>query len=184
MEENKTPPTFTWTGYGDVTPLPTDYSPKYLEGRWKINDSKISAYITKHLDFEYFYQWMRYVSPEHHRTEPFDYRGIPAELEPFFHEYIKEAISRKIKPDSLQLDERILKDFDNDLALHLHRMASAAEQNYIAYDLRFYKELAYLLPGTQKLFFSAYKVRKGKSQGKPVHCVQQVGNVIAVFGKE
>ena len=130
MEENKTPPTFTWTGYGDVTPLPTDYSPKYLEGRWKINDSKISAYITKHLDFEYFYQWMRYVSPEHHRTEPFDYRGIPAELEPFFHEYIKEAISRKIKPDSLQLDERILKDFDNDLALHLHRMASAAEQNY------------------------------------------------------
>lgn len=130
MEEKKTPPTFSWIGRGDVTPLPTDYSPTYLEGKWKINNDTIAAYTTKHPDFDYFYQWMRYLFPDNTKSESFVHRGIPAELEPFFHEYINQAISQNINPNSLHLDSKSLKDFDKNLALHLHRMATDAEQNH------------------------------------------------------
>lgn len=91
MEEKKPSPTFFWKGAGDVTPLPTDYSTKYLEGKWNIHHDRIGEYITKHPDFDYLYQWMRYESPEFKKKESYKHRGIPAELEPFF-------VNMSIKP--------------------------------------------------------------------------------------
>lgn len=128
MEEKKPSPTFIWKGTGDVTPLPTDYSPKYLEGKWDINDDIIAAFTTKNPEFDYFYQWMRYVSPEAKRDEHYIHRGIPAELEPFFHEYICHAREQGVDPKSLQDKSDDLKFFDKSLALHLHHMASNAEE--------------------------------------------------------
>lgn len=130
MEVDNNSSTFDWINTTDVPPLPTDYSTSYLEGKWGIHHEKIGDNITKHPLFDYFYQWMRYVSPDATHKDPYLKRGIPAELEPFFHEYITEVQSQEIPCDSLENDQEVLKNFDKYFSLHLHRKAVTAEAEY------------------------------------------------------
>lgn len=127
MEVDNNSSTFDWINTTDVPSLPTDYSTSYLEGKWNLHHGKIGNYITKHPLFDYFYQWMRYVSPDATHKDPYVQRGIPAELEPFFHEFITEAQAQKITYDSLENDQEVLKSFDKHFSLHLHRKAVTAE---------------------------------------------------------
>lgn len=91
MDKKVKNPVFTWKSYGDSTPLPSDYSQNMLKEKWNRSRPLIKKEIANNPIFDDFYKWMRYCSPEIPHSDDYKARGVPAELEPFFHEYCMEA---------------------------------------------------------------------------------------------
>lgn len=128
MAEQNPNPTFQWRSQADKPALPTDYTPSSLEAAWGFHHGTIAKYITMHPTFDTFYQWMRYATKEDVGSSPYKHRGIPAELEPFFHAYLdflfpandSNKVSNKI---SINEQERLF-------SLNLYQKAVAAEKAY------------------------------------------------------
>lgn len=117
---------FVWKSLGDSTPLPTDYSQNMLKEKWNRSRPSINKEIANNPIFDDFYQWMRYCSPEQPHSDEYKARGVPAELEPFFHEYCMEA-DRSPQYDAL-LSGKVPSEFHHAFALHLHEKARVAEK--------------------------------------------------------
>lgn len=128
MAEQNPNPTFQWRSQADKPALPTDYTPSALAATWGFHHDTIAKYITMHPIFDPFYQWMRYANKEVVGSSPYKHRGIPAELEPFFHAYLDflfpaNEASKVNNKTSINEQARLF-------SLNLYQKAVAAEKAY------------------------------------------------------
>ena len=128
MEEQKSNPTFMWRSLEDKPSLPTDYSPSALEAAWGFHHTTIANYITTDPIFDLFYQWMRYATIDVVGSSPYTHRGIPAELEPFFHAYLDFLLPSN-EPRRINSKTSIA-ELEHLFSLSLYQKAVAAEKSY------------------------------------------------------
>lgn len=124
---------FVWRSYSDTMPFPLDYSMADLKKLWKVNREDITAYTADSPLFQYFYLWMRYTKGVGVEKEEYTRKGIPSELEPFFHIYFDEVrkapwhiyVDKNKYP--LRIDGENLLKFEQFLCEKLHNMAAKKE---------------------------------------------------------
>ena len=123
MKKNDEKGTFSCVQHGDTTPFPLDYTAKEVEHKWRIHRDHIRSYILYSPSFVGFYRWMRYVNADDVVDEKYEHRGIPVELEPFFHAYLDEYMK-----GDWNSDESKLQEFEHEFCKKLHKEACALEQ--------------------------------------------------------
>lgn len=123
MKKNDEKGTFLWVQHGDKMPFPLDYTAEEVEQKWRISRDLIRPYLLNSSLFADFYRWMRYANAIGNEEDKFIHKGIPIELEPFFHRYLDEYV----KTDRSS-DESALQEFEHELCKMLHREACALEQ--------------------------------------------------------
>lgn len=115
--------TFSFVEHGDRMPFPLDYTAKEVEQKWRIHRDHIRSHILYSPSFIGFYHWMRYVNAADIVDEKYEHRGIPVELEPFFHIYLDEYMK-----GDWNSDESKLQEFEHEFCKKLHKEACALEQ--------------------------------------------------------
>ena len=128
MEEKEITPEFRIRMQADKPAFPTDFSTSVLAVKWDYHHDTIGKYITNNPLFTTFYEWMRYATKESVSNTPYKNRGVPAELEPFFHEYLSFLL-----PDHSSLDTQkhlAPEEEERLFALRLFPKAVAAEKEY------------------------------------------------------
>ena len=125
MAETTDETSFLWTQQGDIMPFPLDYPLDDLDMLWNQNRGRIATYITKYGVFQDFYMWMRYANGKQPIHDTYKEKGVPAELEPFFHSYFTEICTFKGRTDENKIPE-----FENLFCKKLHEDAIQLERKY------------------------------------------------------
>ena len=123
MKKNDEKGTFSWVQHEDKVPFPLDYTALEVEQKWRINRTHIRPYILNSPLFADFYRWMRYANATGNVEDKFEHKGIPIELEPFFHRYLDEYMK-----GDWNTDESALQEFEHEFCKILHKEACALEQ--------------------------------------------------------
>lgn len=125
MSEKTDEKYFVWKQRSDVMPFPMDYPLDDLDKLWNQNRGRIAKYITKYGVFQDFYMWMRYANGKKLNEETYKEKGVPAELEPFFHSYFTEICSFRGRTNKNKIPE-----FENLFCKKLHEDAMRLEHEY------------------------------------------------------